>query len=202
MMLNHEYAVLGESCVIPNALITLSIKLTTFVGQEPSADSFDLTLEPAPENKFLPSAPPANRFAVSSYVTKKPEYWWVGLANAQAGRLICLQKVKIEPGVPEMVRLQFQAPPNAGSWVFQILIKSDSYTGIDTYVDAPITVNPPEASPMAVEEDDISEPEELVGYPREKPKKPLERGEYDDSSDSESEAEMPAGHHSHDGDCC
>lgn len=197
MLLNHEYAVLGETCVIPQSLITLSVKLTTYLGREPSMDAFDLTIEPMPETKFLPSAPGSIRSAVTSFLPatkKKSEQWWVGLANAQVGRLICIQKCQIVPGSTETVRLQFQAPPNPGSWVFQLVIKSDSYVGMDTYVDAPITVNPLEASLVTVQEDEISEPEELPGYPRKSDKKQVERGEFDDSDDSEDEADPHAGH--------
>lgn len=187
MVLNHEFKVLGESAIIPNAIVTLCVKLVASYGPEPKFDSFDRSI-PLEEDKKITwwEKPKIGKPAYAPfYPSKKTPVYYVGLANAPIGRLITINKAT-DIDTPKIVRLQFQAPPNSGTWTFQIVVKSDTFIGIDQYIDVVLKVHPDSASPLEEIEDDISEPDDVIHLPDEpKPKRRQERGEFDDSDDSE-----------------
>jgi translocation protein SEC63 len=144
-------------------------------------------------------------FAHAPYFpTQTTPVWWVMLGDRAANRLICLGKISNlgPPGTGEKsVRLQFQAPPKAGQWEFQVYVKCDSVIGCDAAMDLKMVV---EDAPAYEEfDDDISEPDEdtiagqmqairsgkipgEVGEPApKKQKQKVQRDEYEDSSDSD-----------------
>jgi translocation protein SEC63 len=188
ILLNHEFAVLGEPAIIPSAIVTLSVKLATYCGEEPAAELLDDTIPPQEDEKktWWAKADAGLPAYAPFYPSRKTPVWWVGIANASVNRLITINKTtSLEE--PKTVRLQFQAPPQSGTWTFQLVIKSDSYLGVDQYVDVPLTVLPDSHAPLIEEEDDISEPDELIGMPVVAKKKG--RGEFDDSDDSDDPGE-------------
>eukprot|EP00842_Homolaphlyctis_polyrhiza_P006541 jgi/Hompol1/6889/HPOL_002506-RA len=202
-IVKHEYSVLGEPAINPGSIITLSIKLRAIYNGKERTDGNDELDDPEEEAKTKQwwmdktesiREPHAPHF----FASKKPT-WWVILGNVRDRRLICINKVS-DLSEDKTVRMQFQAPPEPGSWTFQILIKSDSFVGADKIVDAKLVVIPE----VPVEEDDnedaMSEPEpdsfaaqlqaikqqQLQQTKRRKVPKHL-RQDYDDSSDSDDE---------------
>lgn len=121
--------------MIPGAIVTLSVKLATYCGQEPPIESLDSSIVPDEENKsWWKSADVGKAAYAPFYPARKLPAWWVGLANASMGRLITVGKLTALDE-SKTLRLQFQAPPNAGEWTFQLVIKSDSFLGVDQFVD-------------------------------------------------------------------
>lgn len=144
------------------------------------------------------------------------------MADVRSNRAITVQKV-IDLVDEKKVYMKFAAPPDPGTWTFQIIVKSDSYLGSDVITEAKLVVEPPEAAPVLDIEDDISEPDEdtIAGQmealkkpnssapakkkaPKPpKSKTPKKAEEYQDSSDSEDEIDSdgPKPHdHDHDHD--
>ncbi|KAH9270693.1 hypothetical protein BASA83_007053 [Batrachochytrium salamandrivorans] len=203
-----EYTVLGEPAIIPGAIVSLCIKLRSIYGLnektvdahgKPLNDEFTDPDEDSAkskkwwkESKEIIHEPHAPFF----FASKKPT-WWVIHANAKDDRVICVGKV-LGLDDDKTIRLQFQAPPKAGTWTFQVLIKSDTYIGTDQTIDMKLEVQPASSAPLE-SDDDISEPEDdsLAGQMnsnkaqvKRRPKtieKHL-RGEFDDSSDSDDES--------------
>jgi translocation protein SEC63 len=139
-VLKAEYSVIGEEAIVPSSLVTLSIKFKCVFGLDDKNTDESI---PDPEEE------------------KKQKQWWVikpidkhqpycpyfpgvkqpifsvMLANTNIGRLICMTKV-VGVDQDHVVRLQFQAPPEPGAWVFQAFIKSDTYVGADATVDCKV----------------------------------------------------------------
>lgn len=190
VILNHKFEVLGEPAIIPHAIVTLSMKLVEIFGEDPPDGTHDTTIEPQEEGAGKKSWWEKNNKGAPAYApfypAKRIPNWYVGLANGQINRLISMNKVN-DLQTPKTVTLQFQAPPNPGSWTFQLIIKSDSYVGMDQFIDVKFTVKHESAAPLLDEEDDISEADDVIHAPEEehKTKKRGERGEFDDSDDSE-----------------
>ncbi|KAJ8329932.1 secretory subunit [Batrachochytrium dendrobatidis] len=203
-----NYSVLGEPAIIPGAIVTLSVKLRSVYGGveamvgsdgKPRDSEFtDPDVEAAKakkwwkESKEIVHEPHAPYF----FAVKKPT-WWVIHANSKDNRVICFGKV-VGLDDDKTVRLQFQAPPQAGTWTFQVIVKSDTYVGIDQKIDIKLIVLPESAAPIE-SDDNISEPEEesLAGQmqaskaqlkKRPKTKAAHLREEFDDSSDSDDES--------------
>jgi len=61
-----------------------------------------------------------------------------------------------------MYKMQFQAPPNVGSYTWRVFVVSDTYIGDDTYQDTTLEIE--DASALGDDgedsEDDISDPDE------------------------------------------
>ena len=91
---------------------------------------------------------------------RKPS-WWVTIGDPKLDRVI-VQPTKVSDIGANIVRtysVQFQAPPQAGLYTFQALLKSDSFLGSDASRMVKLKVE--DASVLEVEdEDEISEPEE------------------------------------------
>jgi translocation protein SEC63 len=191
-----EYAVAGEAAIVPSSLVTLSVKFQAHFGPTeppklddtlPPLDRYqekakqqwwnDKVKDPTPARSFLP--------------VPKPAGWLVFLANKSIGRLICLTKT-VGLKSEHVARLQFQSPPQPGRWTFQCYIKSDTFVGADKEFDLELVVEPPSVLPPVVEEsiessDDEDDDEEKAPKPKSRKKvvPKSERGEFDDSSDSE-----------------
>ncbi|KIS65795.1 protein-transporting protein SEC63 [Mycosarcoma maydis] len=91
---------------------------------------------------------------------RKPS-WWVMIGDQKLDRVI-VQPTKVSDIGADKVRIysvQFQAPPQAGLYTFQAIVKSDSFLGSDASRMVKLKVD--DASVLeADEEDEISEPEE------------------------------------------
>ncbi|KAJ1021801.1 hypothetical protein NDA13_005414 [Ustilago tritici] len=87
--------------------------------------------------------------------------WWVLIGDQKLDRVI-VQPTKVSDIGPDSIRtysVQFQAPPQAGLYTFQAILKSDSYLGSDASRMVKLKVD--DASVLEDEgEDEISEPEE------------------------------------------
>lgn len=91
---------------------------------------------------------------------RKPS-WWVLIGDQKLDRVI-VQPTKVTDIGSDQIRtysVQFQAPPQAGLYTFQAILKSDSYLGSDAKRMVKLKVE--DASVLEDEgEDEISEPEE------------------------------------------
>ncbi|KAI8909214.1 Sec63 Brl domain-containing protein [Gorgonomyces haynaldii] len=189
-VINAEYKVLGEPAIIPSAIVTLSVKIGSWKQEKPEFDPSILDPEEEEKQKWFESKKQESNVYAPYYPQEKKPGFWVGLANVnmQPPRLITMGKV-YGLDTPKTVRLQFQAPPQKGKWTFTIVVKSDSYLGLDKTLNLDLVVDDPQVAPLEQEDDDISEPDEIIGGNIwEKPKIPKElRTEFDDSSDSDNE---------------
>ena len=62
----------------------------------------------------------------------------------------------------QTMKLQFQAPPQAGNYTFVMHLVCDSYVGMDSKVEATLVVEDSAKAAEMAEEDEISEPDEGV----------------------------------------
>ncbi|KAJ1021913.1 hypothetical protein NDA16_003675 [Ustilago loliicola] len=122
---------------------------------------------------------------------RKPS-WWVLIGDQKLDRVI-VQPTKVTDIGPDSTRtysVQFQAPPQAGLYTFQAILKSDSFLGSDAARMVKLKVE--DASVLEDEgEDEISEPEEdsLAGQMalmKGQKVKPTRRDEDSDEEEEES----------------
>ncbi|MCJ1289057.1 secretory subunit [Xylographa carneopallida] len=105
----------------------------------------------------------------------------------------------------QTMKLQFQAPPQAGNYTFVMHLVCDSYVGMDSKMEATLVVEDSNKAAEIEEEDEISEPEEdsLAGQmnalktgglsgPAPKPKRPRKAIAEDSSDDDESDTDGEA----------
>ncbi|KAJ3285726.1 secretory subunit [Borealophlyctis nickersoniae] len=207
-----KFSVLGEPAIIPEAVVTLTVKLALVdpdkLPEESKLPPVDLSKDDGKDDEEEPKDEwwkPKNSGMPDAHApyfpgSKKP-VWWVMMGDMKQNRLIVMGKSSdlIEEST---VRLQFQAPPKPGTWAFQIFVKSDTYVGCDAMTEVKLHVQPPEAAPLIDEDDDISEPEEdsIAGQMQAMRTGGGggKKGENEDSSDSESEDEVAgSGGHRH-----
>ncbi|KAJ3330718.1 secretory subunit [Blyttiomyces sp. JEL0837] len=206
-----KFAVLGEPAITPGSIVTLHVKIELISAEElrrektegPVALDDSLEAEEKKAQWFEKKETPVVPIHAPYFPVDRTPVWWIMLADRSNNRLICLGKITDlgPPGSGEKsCRLQFQAPPKAGTWTFHIVIKCDAAMGSEGVVEAKLVVAepPPEAEDA---DDDISEPEEdsiagqmqamrsgkAVGGGGKKEK--VVREENEDSSDSESDDE-------------
>lgn len=92
---------------------------------------------------------------------RKPS-WWVMIGDQKLDRVI-VQPTKVSDVGPDHVRtysVQFQAPPQAGLYTFQAILKSDSFLGSDASRMVKLKVEDASVLEEQDREDEISEPEE------------------------------------------
>ncbi|KAI8913913.1 Sec63 Brl domain-containing protein [Powellomyces hirtus] len=164
-----KFSVLGEPAIIPNAIVTLIIKLELGTKGDLETDKLNKSSlknddkdedEEEPKNNWWDSKKEKAPLAHTPYFpAEKTPVWWVYFGDMEQNRLITLGKVN-DLVTEKTVRLQFQAPPRPGQWKFQVLVKSDSHVACDALCELQLVVDPPEAAPLQEEDDDISEPEE------------------------------------------
>ena len=69
---------------------------------------------------------------------KKPS-WWVILGDIKTNRVVVppfkVSDVPYTDSDYRMYKMQFQAPPNVGSYTWRVHVVSDTYVGDDTYQD-------------------------------------------------------------------
>lgn len=144
-----KFTVLGEKAIIPGAIVTLIVNLTLCTPERLRAEksntidstSHDPADEEEPEKKWWKKKGGAVIPAHAPYFPEeKRPVWWVLLGDSRNGRLITMTKVVLTKEKDATARLQFQAPPNSGRWVFQVNVKTDAFSGCDAQFDA--TVRP------------------------------------------------------------
>ncbi|KAI8587412.1 Sec63 Brl domain-containing protein [Geranomyces variabilis] len=164
-----KFKMLGEDAIIPNAIVTLIIKLELGTKSDMETDKKNGTSinanaddedDEEPKNNWWDTTKEAVPLAHSPYFpVEKTPVWWVYFGDINQNRLITVAKVN-DLVTEKTVRLQFQAPPRPGQWEFQVLVKSDAHLACDALASLKLTVSPPEAAPLQEEDDDISDPEE------------------------------------------
>ncbi|KAJ3073822.1 secretory subunit [Podochytrium sp. JEL0797] len=170
-----NFSVIGEEFITPSAIVTLSVTLSHITPAEAlhnkqhGAPPIDVTPPPVthaekPAQWFKPA--PKNLLPIHCpyYPKEVTSTWWILMGSPETNRLISLSKVKDAgpPGVgePQTVKLQFQAPPQPGTWTFHVYVKSDGAMGCDLDVEMTlVVVDVPEVS-RAIVEEEMSEPEE------------------------------------------
>lgn len=97
--------------------------------------------------------------------------WWITLGDVKMNRVI-VPPIKVAVDVPfaevdddedsiKTVRIQFQAPPQAGLYTFVVFFKCDSYVGSDFKREIKLKIEDPATLEGQEDvEDDISEPDE------------------------------------------
>ncbi|KAJ3035523.1 secretory subunit [Rhizophlyctis rosea] len=202
-IVKKSFSVLGEPAIIPDSIVTLTVKLSLIAPEDLEKEKGQGPLEQNDNDPEDAEEPKKEWWAGSAgkvpdvhapfYPAEKKPSWWVMMGDIRQNRLITAGKTNdLSPGNDATVRLQFQAPPRPGSWQFQIFVKSDSYLGCDGMTEVKLNVSPPEAAPLIEEDDDISEPEEdsIAGQMHamrtgQAPQVKAPKGEHDDSSDSD-----------------
>ncbi|KND05036.1 uncharacterized protein SPPG_00716 [Spizellomyces punctatus DAOM BR117] len=162
-----KFSVLGEPAIIPNAVVTLSIKLEIGSIEDLRKDKENGTSlrddstndDEEPKNNWWEKKEQAPLVHAPYFPAEKRPVWWVYFGDMKQNRLITIGKVS-DLINEKTIRLQFQAPPRPGQWAFQVFVKSDSHIGCDALCELKLVVEPPEAAPLQEEEDDISEPED------------------------------------------
>ncbi|CDR99264.1 related to SEC63-ER protein-translocation complex subunit [Sporisorium scitamineum] len=92
---------------------------------------------------------------------RKPS-WWVMIGDQKLDRVI-VQPTKVSDIGVDQIRtysVQFQAPPQAGLYTFQAILKSDSFLGSDASRMVKLKVEDASVLEADDREDEISEPEE------------------------------------------
>ncbi|KAN0062721.1 secretory subunit [Thecaphora frezii] len=105
---------------------------------------------------------PAGFVRAPFFLEERKPSWWVLLGDHKLDRVI-VQPTKVSDVGSERVRtykVQFQAPPQAGLYTFQAVLRSDSYLGCDAARSVKLKVDDPSALEEAEVEDEISDPEE------------------------------------------
>lgn len=184
-----EYTVAGESHIVPSSLVTLSVKFKCGFDAEPVEITSEIPEQSHSKKKV--EQPNDKKPMHSPYypIIRKPTFY-VFLTNPQIQRMICMTKSQ---GLENehIARLQFQSPPEPGSWTFQCHVKSDSFIGIDHIIDMELTVEPADVIPPIVEyndetTDDEYESEDEVPVVKPKKKKAIqEKAQFEDSTDSD-----------------
>ncbi len=121
--INAEYVVEGEPAIIPSSIVTLNVKVGSW-SLKPRVD-YDKAFGEPDKKQWWEDSKGANAYTPGLAHKRNPS-WYVSLTNHQIDRVICAGKIT---GLDndKTVKLQFQAPPQAGSWTFTIYCMSDSY---------------------------------------------------------------------------
>jgi translocation protein SEC63 len=142
-IVDAEYSVFGETAIVPSSLVTLSVKFRcVFDNHDPKEDDNSIP-DPEEEKK-------QKQWWLKKDVVEKQPYcpyfpgtnqpvFTVILANQNIGRLINSTRVA---GLYQdhVVRLQFQSPPEPGSWTFQVYVKNDTFFGSDAQINLKVFV--------------------------------------------------------------
>ncbi|KAI7835105.1 Sec63 Brl domain-containing protein [Kickxella alabastrina] len=123
------------------------------------------------------------------FAGRKDSQWWLSFANYQSGKLVVPPILISNLATERVITVQFQSPPQNGSYRFQLSIKSDSYIGCDLMQDVEMTVVDRSSLPAEPQvDDDISEPEadSIAGQMAQmRGQQAVARGGGNDSSDEE-----------------
>jgi translocation protein SEC63 len=117
-----------------------------------------------------PSLPPLAH--APYYARDHSPRWFVFLTDNKQGKMVVPpftivsldKEIFDEQGnqtfAMQTLKMQFQAPPQAGEYPFVMHLLSDSYVGMDTEMDVTLTVDETAKAEKMAAEDEISEPDE------------------------------------------
>ncbi|TKX22925.1 DnaJ domain-containing protein 8 [Elsinoe australis] len=214
------FKVSGEKYVLPNSLVQFVVK-ARFIppGSTSIPDVHPSDLEDDDEDETNTKAAREEEEEARQHqppLAHAPFYgrdhsprWNLFLTDARQGKIAVPpftfqtfnKPILTADGKPtfamQTLKMQFQAPPQAGLYRFQMHMICDSYVGFDDKRDVAMMVEDESKAEEEDEEDDISEPDEdtIAGQmaalrgqaPAGKPKrKTVTKGDDDESSDEES----------------
>lgn len=174
-----EFKVAGDAAITPGAIVNFVCRLRlrrsgvpTTKSAEPQITVKDIDDEEDEDHPIETSAKRTRRLAEEAqkaptvhapYLlnTEKKAYWWIFLGDQKKDRCVVAPSKVGGLETERTYKLQFQAPPKAGMYIFKALIKSDSYMGCDLQSEVKLLVQEPSVLPPEPEiDDDISEPDE------------------------------------------
>ncbi|KZV78925.1 hypothetical protein EXIGLDRAFT_847034 [Exidia glandulosa HHB12029] len=190
-LVDAGYKVIGEKVVTPSAIMQLVFKLRltpplakTTANAEPEETDVDkikqrLKLDDEADEKFLAGKKDAedlepgmqgSGYAHAPYwpANRKPS-WWAILADFRTGKVVVppMRFTDVPYSDPSRRRnyrtykMQIQAPPQAGTFMWRLVIISDTFIGEDIGRDLPLQiVEVTEEQQADVQEDEISDPDE------------------------------------------
>lgn len=148
--LTENTVVVGEKLVTPLSFMNLIVKLRIPRGSTAEEEPFTLPKDTEKrEQEFVVSKKDAEDVSLDNTgrafahaphwpQLKKPS-WWVILGDIKANRVVVppfkVSDVPYTDSDYRMYKMQFQAPPNVGSYTWRIFVVSDTYVGDDTYQD-------------------------------------------------------------------
>ncbi|KAK2743804.1 secretory subunit [Myotisia sp. PD_48] len=221
--------VTGEKVITPSSLVQLVVKarfIPPGYKNVPEVNEADL-LDNDPDEDDSNSKPKPSKEkdsqededGVQPPLAHAPYYardhsprWHIFLADVKQDRMAVPpftfttfeKPIVNERGQPtfnmQTLRMQFQAPPQVGSFPFVLYVVCDSYLGFDSSQEITLEVEELGKAEALADEDEISEPDEdsLAGQmqalktgqaPPSKKKKPVRDESSDDESDTEGEAD-------------
>ena len=170
-----EFRVLGDQIITPGSLVQLQItaclkdyQATEKQDQQQPADldadedDVDVLLNRSPERDG-PSEDTPLAHAPYFPAHHRPS-WFVYIADLRQNRVI-VHPQRIT-GIPHAsigqrkYRIQFQAPPSVGLFIFQMAVRSSCYLGVDWEQEVHLNVQDAKELITRKADDDISDPEE------------------------------------------
>jgi len=162
----------------------IDIKCHAHVDDEDEIAEGDIiTIEVTVTRKNLEEGQTAGTVHAPYFPMIKEEAWWVLLGQKGRNNLISCDKV-VNNDREFVSKLQFMGPPQAGTYEFEVYVKSDSYLGLDKTDTISIEVIPaadlPEYKPNAEDVAIMNEPSLFES---------LQAGLEDDTDSDESDVE-------------
>jgi translocation protein SEC63 len=193
------FQVAGEDQVTANAIVYLTLKvrraglpaLEKDELKEQEDDEGDVEALLHAEERAAATAEPDTAAYAPCFPTAPVNTFWYMMADHKQDRVIVGPATVSEIGKQvRTFKLQFQAPPTAGVYTFQVHLKSDTYKDIDQVHHLELTVV--DEAPEADAEDDISEPDEdtLAGQMAAMKGQAVKRSAVDREYESSSEEEL------------
>jgi len=129
-----------------NMIVKLRIPRNSTTNEEPSIPLKDAEKR---EQEFLVSKKDAEDVTLDNtgrtfahaphWPQTKKLSWWVVLGDIKANRVVVppfkISDVPYTGSDYRMYKMQFQAPPNVGSYTWRLFVVGDTYVGDDTYQD-------------------------------------------------------------------
>ena len=135
-----------------NLIVKLRIPRSSATNEEPSIPPKDAEKR---EQEFLVSKKDAEDTLLDNtgrtfahaphWPQTKKSSWWVLLGDIKANRVVVppfkVLDVPFTDSDYRMYKVQFQAPPNVGSYTWRVFVVSDTYVGDDTYQDVTVSLS-------------------------------------------------------------
>ncbi|KAJ5901701.1 hypothetical protein N7495_002229 [Penicillium taxi] len=221
------FKVMGEKVITPSSLVQLVVKArfippgTTNIPAVNEADLADIDPDEDDLDALMGRKPAKNGTAKGEQIQPPLAHapylardhsprWHIFLADGKQGKMAVPpftfttfdKPILDEAGKPTFnmltLKMQFQAPPQAGDFAFVMNMICDSYLGLDTQLPIILHIDDPAQAAALEEEDDISEPDEdsIAGQMQalktgQAPKK--KNRKTSDSSEEESDTDGDAG---------
>ncbi|ORY81478.1 Sec63 Brl domain-domain-containing protein [Protomyces lactucae-debilis] len=163
-----DFQVAGETNVVANAIVHLVLKVrraglssldkTALLEEEEDEGDVEAILR-ADERAAATAERDTTAFAPCFPAPPVNSYWFFMADHKQDRVIVGPGSVEDVGGQVRTFKLQFQAPPHAGMYTFQVHLKSDTYKDVDQVHHLELTVVD-EAAEADAGDDDISEPDE------------------------------------------